>query len=118
LAGSFPLEGNYRLVWAFDFIFGFEKFFTPWFAHALGALVDHIANSKTVIAGPLGAGAREPLASLAGLEKLAFEGPVLAPQFAFTDDAHALLLPTQLTIGPGELSRSDLERGSIVMKRK
>ena len=45
-----------------------------------------------MIAGPLGAGARELLAFLAGLEELAFERTVLAPQFAFTDDAHRLLL--------------------------
>jgi hypothetical protein len=43
----------------------------------------------------LGAGARELLASLADLEELAFERSVLAPQFVFTDDAHALLLTTQ-----------------------
>jgi len=45
-----------------------------------------------VIAGPLRAGGRELLAGLAGLEELAFERSVLAPQFPFTDDAHALLL--------------------------
>jgi hypothetical protein len=49
-----------------------------------------------VIAGPSGAGSRELLASLAGLEELAFERSVLVPQFVFTDDAHALLLTTRL----------------------
>jgi hypothetical protein len=49
-----------------------------------------------VIAGSLGAATGELLASLAGLEELAFEGSVLVPQFVFTDDAHALLLTTRL----------------------
>jgi len=49
-----------------------------------------------VIAGPLGAGARELLARLAGLKELALERSVLTPQFVFTDDAHALFLTTQL----------------------
>jgi hypothetical protein len=49
-----------------------------------------------VIAGSRGAAAGELLASLAGLEELAFERSVLVPQFVFTDDAHALLLTTQL----------------------
>jgi hypothetical protein len=45
-----------------------------------------------VIAGSFGARARELLTCLAGLEKLEFECSMLAPQFAFTDDAHDLLL--------------------------
>jgi hypothetical protein len=89
------LERDQWLVWAFDFLFGIEEFFTPRFACALGALVNRAPNSEAVIAGPLGAGARELLASLADLEELAFERSVLAPQFVFTDDAHALLLTTQ-----------------------
>jgi hypothetical protein len=40
-----------------------------------------------VIAGSLGAAAGELLASLAGLEELAFERPVFVPQFVFTNDA-------------------------------
>jgi hypothetical protein len=66
------------------------------FASALGALVNRVPNSETVIAGSLGAAAGELLASLAGLEELAFERSVLVPKFVFTDDAHALLLTTQL----------------------
>jgi hypothetical protein len=49
-----------------------------------------------VIAGSLGAAAGELLASLAGLEELAFERSVFVPQFVFTDDAQALLLTAQL----------------------
>jgi hypothetical protein len=90
------LEREQYLVWAFDLLFGLEEFFTPRFAGTLGALVNHVPNSETVIAGSLGAAAGEFLASLAGLEELAFKCPVLVPQFVFTDDAHALLLPTQL----------------------
>ena len=90
------LERDQWLVWTFDFLFGIEEFFTPRFACALGALVNRVSNSETVIARPLGAGAGELLASLADLEEPAFKRSVLAPQFAFTDDAHALLLTTQL----------------------
>jgi hypothetical protein len=89
------LERDQCLVWAFDFLFGPEEFFAPRFACALGALVNRAPNSETVIAGPLGAGAMKLLACLAGLEELAFERSVLAPQFAFTDDAHTLLLTDQ-----------------------
>jgi hypothetical protein len=89
------LERDQWLVWTFDFLFGLEEFFTPRFACALRALVNRAPNSEAVIAGPLGAGARELLASLAGLEELTFEHSVFAPQFVFTDDAHALLLTTQ-----------------------
>jgi len=89
------LEREQCLVWTFDLLFGLEEFFTPRFAGALGALVNRVPNRKTVIAGSLGAGAGELLASLAGLEELAFERSVLVPQFVFTDDAHALvILPT------------------------
>jgi hypothetical protein len=88
----FALERNQWLVWAFDFLFGLEEFFTPRFTCALGARANRAPNSETVIAGPLRAGGRELLAGLAGLEELAFERPVLVPQFVFTDDAHALLL--------------------------
>jgi hypothetical protein len=90
------LEWDQWHFWIFDFLFGLDEFFTPRFACTLGALVNRISNSETVIAGSLGAGARELLASLAGFEELAFERSVLAPQFVFTDDAHALLLATQL----------------------
>ena len=93
-----PLEREQCPVWAFDFVFGLEEFFTPRFASALGALVNRVPNSETVIAGSLGAAAGELLASLAGLEELAFERSVLVPQFVFTDDAHALLLTTQLLL--------------------
>jgi len=92
------LERDQGLVWTFDFLFGLEEFFTPRFAGALGALVNRVPNRETVIAGSSGTAAGELLASLAGLEELAFERSVLAPQFVFTDDAHALLilLTTQL----------------------
>jgi len=90
------LERDQWLVWTFDFLFGLEEFLTPRFAGALGALVNRVPNRETVIAGSLGAAAGELLASLAGLEELAFERSVLVPQFVFTDDAHALLLTTQL----------------------
>lgn len=43
------------------------------------ALVDHVANSETVIAGSFGTGARELVTCLAGLEELTFERTVLAP---------------------------------------
>jgi hypothetical protein len=75
---------------------GLEEFLTPRFACAVGALVNRVPNSVTVIAGPLGTGAGEFLAFLADLEELAFERSVLVPQFVFTDDAHALLLTTKL----------------------
>jgi hypothetical protein len=91
------LERERCLVWTFDFLFGLEEFFTPGFACALGALVNRVPNRETVIAGSLGAAAGELLASLAGLEELAFERPVLVPQFVFTNDAHALLVTTQLS---------------------
>jgi len=84
------------LVWTFDFLFGLEEFFTPRFACALGALVNRVPNSETVIAGSLRAGAGELLAFLARLKELAFERPVLIPQFVFTYDAHALLLSAHL----------------------
>ena len=73
------LEWEQPLIWAFDFVFGLQEFFTPWFARALGTLIDRVANSKTVIAGPFGAGARELLTCPTGLEELAFERSVLAP---------------------------------------
>jgi hypothetical protein len=88
------LKRNQQFVWAFDFVFGREEFFTPWFTCALGALINGVANSKTVIAGPLRAAARKLVTYLARLEELAFERPMLAPQFALTDDAHNLLLTT------------------------
>jgi hypothetical protein len=98
-----PLENSrsqdQRLVWAFDFLFGLEEFFTPWFACTLWALVNGIANSETVIAGALGAGARELFACLAGLDELAFERPVLFPQFVFADDAHDLFVPIIVACG-------------------
>jgi hypothetical protein len=86
------LERDHQLVWTFDFVLGLQEFFTPWLARALGALVDHAANGKTVIAGSFGARARELLTCLAGLEELVFERSVFAPQFALTHDAHNLLL--------------------------
>ena len=46
------LEREQQLVRAFDFLFGLQKFFTPRFARTLGALVDRVANSETVITGP------------------------------------------------------------------
>jgi hypothetical protein len=73
------LKRDEPLVWAFDFVLGIEEFFTPWLACALGALVNHVAHCETVIAGPLGAGSRELIACLAGLEKFNREGPVFAP---------------------------------------
>jgi hypothetical protein len=89
---------------AFDFLFGLEEFFTPRFACALGPHVNRVPNSEAVIAGPLGTSAGELLASLAGLEELAFERSVLVPQFVFTNDAHALLVTTQLLpLGWGSL---------------
>jgi hypothetical protein len=77
--GSYLLERDHQLVWTFDFVLGLQEFFSPWLARALGALVDHVANSETVIAGSFGARARELLTCLAGLEELAFERSVLAP---------------------------------------
>ena len=85
---GFALERHQLLVWAFDFLFGLEKFFTPRLASALGALVNCVAHGETVIARPLRARARELLAFLAGLKELALERSVLIPQFVFTDDAH------------------------------
>ena len=76
----FPaLERDQQLVGAFDFVFGLEEFFSPWFARALGTLIDRVANSETVIAGSFGAGARKLVTGLAGLKEFAFELPVLAP---------------------------------------
>jgi hypothetical protein len=66
------LEREHQFIRALDFVFGLQKFVAPWFAGALGALVDGAANSETVIARSFGAGAREFLTSLAGLEELAF----------------------------------------------
>jgi hypothetical protein len=66
------LEREHQFIRAFDFVFGLQKFVAPWFAGALGALVDGAANSETVIARSFGAGAREFLTSFAGLEELAF----------------------------------------------
>jgi hypothetical protein len=86
-----PLKREQLLVWTFDFGFGLEEFFTPWFAYALGALVDRIANRETVIARSFGAVARKLATGLAGLEELAFERSMLLPEFVFTDDAHDLL---------------------------
>jgi hypothetical protein len=86
------LERDHQLVWTFDFVFGLKEFFAPWLARALGALVDHVANGETVIAGSFRARARELLTCLAGLEELAFERSVLIPQFVLTHDAHNLLL--------------------------
>jgi hypothetical protein len=90
------LEREHHFIRALDFVFGLQKFVAPWFAGALGALVDGAANSETVIARSFGTGAGELLASLAGLEELVFERSVLIPQFVFTDDAHALLLSADL----------------------
>jgi hypothetical protein len=73
------LKRGQPLVWAFDFVLGIEEFFTPWLACALGALVNHVAHSEAVIAGPVGAGPRELIACLAGREGLNLEGPVFAP---------------------------------------
>jgi len=78
-----------RFVRAFDFLFRLEEFWAPGFAGALGALVSRMADGETVIAGSLRTRARKLLASLAGLEELAFERPVLVPQFLFTDYAHS-----------------------------
>ena len=76
----FPaLERDQQLVCTFDFVFSLQEFFSPWFARALGALIDHVSNSETVIAGSFGAGARELVTCLAGLEEFAFEVPVLTP---------------------------------------
>jgi hypothetical protein len=76
----FPaLKRNQQLVWAFDFIFGLEEFLTPWLACALGALVDHVTNRETVIAGSFRAVARKLVTCLTGLEELAFECSVLPP---------------------------------------
>jgi hypothetical protein len=86
------LVRNHQLVWAFNFVLGLQEFFTAWLARALGALIDRVANGVTVIAGSFGARARKLLTGLAGLEELAFERSVLAPQFAFTHDAHNLPL--------------------------
>jgi hypothetical protein len=86
------LERHQRLVWAFDFLFGIEKLFTPWFANAFGALVNRVAYSETVVAGSLGTGSGKLLASPTRLEKFSFERSVLFPQFVFADDAHAVLL--------------------------
>jgi hypothetical protein len=74
-----PLKRDELLVWTFDFGLGLEEFFTPWLACALGALVNHVANGETVIAGPLGTGPRELIAYLAGREELKPQGPVFAP---------------------------------------
>jgi hypothetical protein len=90
------LEWEHQLVGPFDFVLGLQEFFTPWLARTLGALVDHVANGETVIAGSFGATARELLARPAGLEELAFECPVLVPQFVLTHDAHNLLLTAPL----------------------
>jgi hypothetical protein len=73
------LERKRHLVWAFDFVFGLQEFFTPWFACTLGALVNRVADSETVITGPFRAGAREPFARLAWLEELALKRAVFAP---------------------------------------
>jgi hypothetical protein len=79
-AKRFPaLERKQQLVRAFDFALGLQEFFAPWFGRALGALIDRVANSETVIAGSFGAGARELVAHLARLEQLALERPVLVP---------------------------------------
>jgi hypothetical protein len=84
----FRLKRQQQLVGALNFVFSLEEFFTPRLACALGALIDRVVNSETVIASSIGAGTRELLTSFAGLKELAFEGSVLAPQLAFTDDAH------------------------------
>jgi hypothetical protein len=84
------LERELQLVWAFDFVFSLEEFLAPWLARALGALVDHVANSETVIAGSVGAQSRELLTCLAGLEELTFKRSMLAPEFALTHNAHNL----------------------------
>ena len=73
------LERHQRVVGAFDFRFGLEKFFTPWFASALGALVNRVADSETVVAGPFGTGSGKLLASFTRLEKFSFERSVLFP---------------------------------------
>lgn len=73
------LEGKRHLVWAFDFVFGLQEFFTPWFACTFGALVNRVADNETVITGPFRAGARELATRLARLEELAFKRLVLAP---------------------------------------
>jgi hypothetical protein len=66
----FPaLEREHQFVRALDFVFGLQKFFTPWFARALGARVDGVANREAVIAGSPRAVARKLLTSLAGFEK-------------------------------------------------
>jgi hypothetical protein len=71
------LKREELLVWAFDFVLGLEEFFTPRLACALGTLVNRVAHSETVIAGPLRAGPRELIACLAGHEELKLEGPLL-----------------------------------------
>jgi hypothetical protein len=78
-AAKIPLKREQQLVWAFDFVLGFQKFFAPLFASALGALVDRAANRVTVIAGSFRAGAGELLTCLARLEELAFQRSVLFP---------------------------------------
>jgi hypothetical protein len=89
----FPaLKREHKLVGALDFVFGLQKFFTPWFAHAFGALVDGVANREAVIAGSIRTVARKLLTFLAGFEKRAIELSMLFPEFVFTNDAHSLLL--------------------------
>jgi hypothetical protein len=73
------LKRKRHLVWAFDLVFGLQEFFTPWFACTLGAVVNGVADSETVITGPFRAGSMEPFTRLAWFEELAFECPVLAP---------------------------------------
>jgi hypothetical protein len=86
------LEREHQFVRALDFVFGLQKFFTPWFARALGALVDRVANREAVIAGSIRTVAWKLLTFLAGFEKHAIELSMLFPEFVFTNDAHSLLL--------------------------
>jgi hypothetical protein len=89
---TFALEREQQFVRTFNFLFGLQEFFAPWFARALGALVDRVADGEAVIAGPFGTGAGKLFTFLAGFEELAFEHPMLLPQFVLTDDAHNILL--------------------------
>jgi hypothetical protein len=73
------LEGEQRIIGAFDFGFGLQKFLTPWLSSTLGALLNCVADSKAVIASSFRAGAWKLFARLAPLEELAFKRPMLAP---------------------------------------
>jgi hypothetical protein len=86
------LEREHQFVQALNFVFGLQKFLTPWFAHALRTLVDGVANCEAVIAGSIRAVARKLLTFLAGFEKHTLDLSMLFPEFVFTNYAHSLLL--------------------------